>query len=346
MSKELNIAVSGLNATDNPGPGIPIIRSLKMSTRFTTRIIGFCYESLEPGIFMNELIDSCYQLPYPQYGAIQLFERIQQINREEKLDVIIPCLDAEMPIYIQIEKQLNELGIKLFIPSFSQFECRQKYKLPQLAEKLDIKVPETHIFENVEDFYSFTKHFPSLIKGKYYEAYVVNNENEALKKFDLMRAKWGFPVLMQDYKVGTEFNVIGCGDGKGNIISNVAMRKTFITDKGKAWAGITIDNKPLLKIAEKFCKQTNWRGGFELELIKGNDTTIYLIEINPRIPAWVFLATGAGQNIPEQTVQLALGQEPSIYKSYKIGKMFVRYSYDMLIDQEDFSNFMLTKERH
>jgi carbamoyl-phosphate synthase large subunit len=47
-NKKLNITigVTGLNNTDNPGPGIPVIRSLMESEVFNPRIIGLVYENL------------------------------------------------------------------------------------------------------------------------------------------------------------------------------------------------------------------------------------------------------------------------------------------------------------
>jgi carbamoyl-phosphate synthase large subunit len=45
---------------------------------------------------------------------------------------------------------------------------------------------------------------------------------------------------------------------------------------------------------------------------------------------------GAGQNLPEALVQLALGQEVQSFNTYDIGKMFIRYSYDMICDISDF----------
>ncbi len=95
------------------------------------------------------------------------------------------------------------------------------------------------------------------------------------------------------------------------------MRKTYITDKGKAWGGITIEEPRLLEITRKIIRQTKWRGGMELEMIKSSDGTLYIIEINPRIPAWVYLATGAGQNQPEALLQLALGMEPAPFTDYE-----------------------------
>jgi len=74
------------------------------------------------------------------------------------------------------------------------------------------------------------------------------------------------------------------------------------------------------------------------------DSEYYLVEINPRIPAWVYLAVGAGQNIPEALIKLALGINVQPMKSYKIGKMFVRYSYDMIVDLERFAAISMNKE--
>ncbi len=83
----------------------------------------------------------------------------------------------------------------------------------------------------------------------------------------------------------------------------------------------------------------------ELEIIKNVNNEYYLIEINPRIPAWVYLAVGAGQNIPEALVRLAIGENVQPYKSYDIGKMFIRYSYDMIGDiSQILKNLSMTGE--
>ena len=43
---EYTIGVTALNAIDNPGPGIPVIRALREAKSFNVRIIGLSYESL------------------------------------------------------------------------------------------------------------------------------------------------------------------------------------------------------------------------------------------------------------------------------------------------------------
>jgi carbamoyl-phosphate synthase large subunit len=133
-----------------------------------------------------------------------------------------------------------------------------------------------------------------------------------------------------------EYNSTGLGDGKGNTIAAVPMRKQYITDKGKAWGGISIGDQEIIKMTEHFVKSTKWRGGFELELMKDNSGNYYLLEINPRMPAWIYLSVGVGQNIPEALVNLALGKKVKSFKTFDVGKMFIRYSYDLIVDVEEF----------
>ncbi|MFI5151622.1 MAG: ATP-grasp domain-containing protein, partial [Bacteroidia bacterium] len=135
---------------------------------------------------------------------------------------------------------------------------------------------------------------------------------------------------------GQEVNVTALGDGKGNTIGAVPMRKQYITDKGKAWSGISIDDKELMSICRKMIKSTKWRGGMELEIIKTAEGDYYLLEINPRFPAWVYLAVGCGQNHPEALVRMALGEKVLAFKKYDIGKLFVRYSFDLIVGLDEF----------
>jgi len=344
--RKVTVGVTGLNNIDSPGPGIPVIRGLRESKDFDLRVIGLAYEHLEPGIYMSDLVDKTYMIPYPAEGKDALFRRLVEINQKEKLDVIIPNFDAELFSFIKLEKKLEELGIKTYLPSLEQFEERHKSNLPAYGEKYGVNVPSgTEVF-SISDLDNTLKsmNYPVMIKGKYYDAYKAYSFEQAVSYFTNMSGKWGLPVIVQEFIRGTEVNVIALGDGKGNLIAAVPMRKQYITDKGKAWGGITIDDKSMLDLAEKIISRTKWKGGMELELIRTSDNKLYLLEINPRIPAWVYLAVGAGQNIPEALLKLTLGMDVKPFTKYDFGKMFVRYSYDMIVDLELFSRLTTTGE--
>ena len=347
MAKQkITLAVTGLNNTDNPGPGVPVIRGAKESEDFDVRIIGLVYENLEPGIYMEGLCDRIFQIPYPSAGSDDLIDRIEWIHRQEKIDVLIPNFDAELFSFMKNEQRLFDKGIHTFLPTVKQFQEREKDKLPEYGEKYGVKVPRSINMGSFSQIAEIDEkmEYPVMIKGQFYDAYVASNEDQVKQAFHKLSAKWGLPVIAQEFVKGIEVNVIALGDGKGNTIAAVPMRKQYITDKGKAWGGITLADDKMMELTRMLIQKTKWKGGMELELIKTNNGEYYLIEINPRIPAWVYLAVGAGQNIPDALIKLALGWDVKPMISYKIGKMFVRYSYDMIVDLEKFAAISMNRE--
>ncbi len=66
MTKQkITIAVTGLNNTDNPGPGVPVIRGAKDSKEFDIRVFGLVYENLEPGIYSGGFMRSNFPNSLP-----------------------------------------------------------------------------------------------------------------------------------------------------------------------------------------------------------------------------------------------------------------------------------------
>ncbi len=336
--RKLNIGITGLNAIDSPGPGIPVIRALRDSQAFDVRIIGLSYETLEPGIYMHDLVDKTYQIPLPSTGASILMARIKYIHKKEKLDLIIPNFDAELPTFIKKKKDFEKMGIKTFIPTSDQFDARHKVNLSDFGKKHKIKVPFSKIIFSLNEIADLRIDFsyPLVVKGKFYDATIAYSTDQVISAFNKITTKWGLPVIIQEYVFGSEVNVTALGDGKGETVGAVAMRKQFITDKGKAWAGISIDDKKLMSMTRKLIKSTKWCGGMELEVIRTSEDEYYLLEINPRFPAWVYLAVGCGQNHPEALVKLAMGEKVKPFAKYDIGKMFIRYSYDMIVELSEF----------
>lgn len=336
------IGVTGLNANDNPGSGIAVIRSLRDAFgKDALRIIGLAYESLEPGIYLPGMVDKTYRLPFPTEGSTALMDRLKYIHDSEKLDMIIPVFDSELFNFIKIAPWLASIGIKTFLPTQEQLAMREKVNLVDFGEKSGLKVPQDYKIFSAIDLKKASEKigFPMVVKGKYYEASVDYTTELAERSFYRFSAKWGLPVIAQQFIKGIEINIAGLGDGNGNAISVVPMRKLYITDKGKAWAGIIIEDDKLIALAKDFIRTTRWRGGFELEVMSDSKGDLYIMEINPRFPAWIYLATGAGQNQPEALVKMAMGETVGAFEEYTVGKMFIRYSMDHLVDITDFQQF-------
>lgn len=340
MSKrKITVAVSGLNNIDSPGPGIPVIRALRESEEFEVRIIGLSYDTLEPGLYMHDLVHKSYSIPLPSAGTESLLQRLGYIHQQEKLDVIIPNFDAELQNFIKLGPFLkSEMGIATFMPDLETFESRHKSNLFEFGEKNEVLVPRAKMIFSTAEIAAVGAEYgyPLVVKGKFYDASIAATQEQAVSYFHKISAKWGLPIILQEFVSGTEVNVTAIGDGKGNCIGAVPMRKLYITDKGKAWAGVSLLDDELIKIAGRVIANSRWRGGCELEFIKSKDNNYYLLEMNPRFPAWVYLAKGCGQNHAEALVKLALGEDVVPFHSYTPGKLFVRYSFDQIVDLSEF----------
>jgi len=339
--KPIVIAVTGLNAIDSPGPGVAVIRAIRDGFSQPVRIIGLAYESLEPGIYMDGICDKTYQISYPAAGAEVLYNVIKFIHDIEDIDVIIPNFDAELYNFISIAPRLKAMGINSFLPSFEMFDARDKLNLYAFGQKNGLLVPKDKAIYNVNDLNAVGDElgYPLVVKGKYYEAVVAYTLEQAQKAFYKISAKWGFPIIVQQFINGTEVNIAALGDGEGNATSIIPMKKMYITDKGKAWAGITLEDDALIDLAKKFVAVTKWRGGFEVEIMKTIHDELYIMEINPRFPAWIYLSAGAGQNQPAALVKMAMGDKVAPFTTYDSGKLFIRYSWDMVVDVSQFQQF-------
>ena len=336
--KKLNIAVTGLNAHDNPGPGVGVIRSLRDDKDFNLRIIGLSYETMEPGAYLHNLVDITYQVPYPSAGSEPLIKRILDLNSLEKTDIIIPNFDAELRNYVKISPILEEHGIKTFLPSVKMLTELDKLHLFDFCKANEIRTPKTIQLNSIDDLEEEFE-FPVFVKGTYYEAYKAHNKDQIRTYFSKLSSKWGLPVIIQESVIGTEINIAGLGDGLGNTIGAVPLRKLYITDRGKGWSGVVLSDPELIETAKKFVNITNWRGGFELEYIRTSDDNLSLLEVNPRFPAWIYAATAAGQNLPSALVKMCFEIPINPYDGYEAGKMFIRYAWEHITDISEFQKF-------
>jgi len=334
------IAISGLNATDNPAPGIPVAKSLKDNYE----IIGLSYDPNEPGNYLD-IIQKTYLMPYPSLGIDELLKRLKEIKEKEDISIIIPCLDAELPLYIKYQDEIESIGVKVVLPSEDNFELRNKNKLDKLSKDLEITYPKTYEITSIDDLHKVTQsmNFPIMVKGNYYKANMAYNFESAIESFYKISNEWGFPILIQEVVSGEELNLVGVGDGNGNLTGAVTIKKLTTTDIGKIWTGITIEHKAMTEVAQKFIAKTKWKGPFELEcMVDGNN--VYMIEINPRFPAWVYFATGVGINLPQHLVDIANGKIVEPQLEYPSGKMYVRFTDEIITDFNKFSQLMTKKE--
>jgi len=348
--RPITVAVTGINArADNPGPGLAVARCLKESAHLDVRVIGLAYDAFDPGLYLPEWCEAAYLLPYPSAGEETFMARLAALHDEADFDAIIPCLDAELPTFARLAPWLEKLGVATLLPSTEQIRLRAKDQLAELAQSAGIACPETKSLFREDFFHACAAEgfaYPLVVKGLFYDAKVAHTPDEAVAAFRRIAGEWGVPVLAQKFAPGEEINLTGLGDGEGNLIGAVMMKKRALTDKGKAWAGISIHDTALLAAARRLVAATRWRGPLEVEAMRGPDGSLSLIEINPRFPAWIYLSAGVGCNLPEALVRMLLKENIMALPTATAGTLFIRYALETIVPLPVFEAVMTGEIQH
>lgn len=332
----LVVGVTGVNASDNPGPGLGVAKSLKRAAELDVKVVALAYDALEPGVFLDGWFEDAFLIPPLSAGPAALLERLTYIQRRVGLDVLIPNLDSEVPGCILIQDALARLGIRTFLPTRQQLELRDKRHLAELATRAGIAMPRQLLVSEVNELSTAVADLglPLVLKGAWYGAEICHDLAQARAAWAQTVARWGHPVIAQALVRGEEMNLTGIGDGRGGAEGMVAVRKLSTTGLGKIWIGVTVDHGGLLAAARDLLRLSLWRGPFELECIVDGDQ-VQLIEINPRFPAWIYCATGVGSNLPAALVRRALGEAPaapSLGSGVSPGRLYVRYTDERICD--------------
>ncbi|WP_294538724.1 ATP-grasp domain-containing protein [uncultured Rhodoblastus sp.] len=335
-SQEWTIGLTGMNArADNPGPGFAVARCIRHDRNFAGRLIGLGYDALDPGLHAEAVIDRGFLLPYPSEGPAALRERLDEIFAQTRFDAIIPSLDAELPNFIANEAWLRERGVRALLPTAHQLRRRDKDRLPELAAAAGVLTPscrrigDPSALERPEEL---DLAYPYVLKGSFYDAAIVHSVAEARAAFHKLAALWGYPILAQPFIAGYEVNLCGLADAAGELVGHVSMRKRALTDKNKAWAGVSIVDPQLEDMARRLVAELGWRGPFEVEALRDAEGALHLIEINPRFPAWAYLTAGAEYNLPQALLHLLEGRACALPLQAVAGRCFIRFADEVVLN--------------
>jgi carbamoyl-phosphate synthase large subunit len=345
----LTVAVSGMNALpENPGPGLAVARCLREAYGPRVHIVGLGYDALDPGLYVGDYCDSAYMLSYPNGGADAMLARLADIHAAEHIDLLIPCLDAELPQMVGAAPRLAAMGIRTFLPDAQALARRTKDRLPELCKLAGVHCPEIATITNASFFRSCQAEgwsYPMVVKGPFYDARIVKNAEEGSAAFHAIAAEWGLPILAQRFIAGEEYNLTGVADGEGRLLGEVMMKKRALTAKGKAWAGVTIFDEALADCARRLVQALGWKGPLEVEMMRDSAGRYHLIEVNPRFPAWIYLSQGVGRNLPALLAELALGRPAPALAPPRPGTMFIRYAIETIVPLGDFETMMMDGAR-
>ncbi|NOQ56252.1 MAG: AMP-binding protein, partial [Nanohaloarchaea archaeon] len=201
--------------------------------------------------------------------------------------------------------------------------------------KFGLKIPETVIASTKDDLENLTEKldFPIVCKGALKDSYIAEDRMDLhiyFKKIDELLHGGQGNVIFQEFIKGDFYCTTGVADKDSRLLRCLAMKKLGVDFKGSTWCGFTVKNNILREMTEKFIEITGWIGPFELEFICDSQGNYWLFEINPRLPAYIYLAAATGQNIPDALVKLAEGRIIKKDFSYDTDMAFTRLTEEVV----------------
>ena len=337
--RPLRIAVSGMHRGENPQPGSSIVEAIRRH-RPDAFIVGLVYDVYESGIYAPAGPDVCHAMPYPTVGLATYLARLKEIRSTTPFDLMIPTLDAEIYLLAGATDQLAALGIQAVLPDPVTLARCGKAKLSRLAADCDVPVPLTAVTRDLNEALEQAEAmgYPVFVKGPYYDATRVATPAALATVGAAILADWGPPLLIQEPVYGSEFNVLGLGDGKGGVTGHCAVRKMLVSDKGKGNGSVTVCDPRLDDLTRRIIAESRWLGPFELEFIRDRRDDCYrLIEINPRFPAWVGFPAQLGANFPAAWIDWMLDGRCAAPPDLPPGRFFLRHQVEVTGDMGQLS---------
>src|ERR671927_38021 len=304
FKRKMKIYVSGLYCGSNPQPGVGIARSLRAGYPEAT-LVGVEYSNRSSGLHWADFDELWLQRPWDELSLEDYGARIREILDSGALWISGSDLES-----LWLSDVFPDGHKNLLTPPGGALRQIAKPAV-RAAEGLPLRIP-TFISTDCSDWeiHAFCRKYDWRVwlKGPYYDAARVSS----WPHFEAARAAlsnvWATDRLfLQAHVTGYEESVM-LSAYKGELAGCVRMRKREITPEGKTWAGdVTEAPEEFLAPLREIVRRINWTGGAELEMVRDAAGQLWLLEWNPRFPAWVYGATIAGRNLPAMMVEAVTG---------------------------------------
>ena len=338
------------------GVGQSILKGLKLAKRSANRpyrIIGADISGWAAGLYR---CDKSFLVP-PASDEQNYINKIVNIIRSERVDIIIPGCDPELPVLAKWKNEIEEKGgCKIVVGSLEAVRiCRDKFLTYKFLKEHGFACPKTVLPQDEETLKEFIREvgFPVLIKprggsgtrgvkvafnwkelkealkpGSIIQDYLVPDEwgksKETLTKRDVLEGD----LLRQTDEYSTEVLV----SKEGTIIGSITNWRTM--KKGYPIRAIIDDFAEVRKEAENVVRKLTEIGhigpcNLQARIVNGKPT---FFEINPRFSGSTAIRCVAGFNGPDIIVRnFILNESPlKLKRELKPGARIVSHDFEII----------------
>lgn len=299
------------------------------------------YPGVEKMVSRYEKVDKCES---PRY-----IEQLIKICKTNKVDVLVPTIDAEMKVLADNIRKFIEIGVKVAISNIKTIDIvTNKAKFADFLEEKMIKHPKFSVATSSHGMEEKAReigypNYPICMKmttkggsrgfriiddnHDYFDDYANKKPNS---KFITMKTAKDIikgrevEILLQEYLAGEEYSTdMVCDNGR---VIAIAGRRNIAVDNSIPLVSVTCKDEFAYELSKKIAKELELDGNIGIDFIRNDEGLAVPIEVNPRITATVGLFNKAGLNLPDIQVKRLLGEKYDVTEATDGVKMIKTYT--------------------
>lgn len=269
--------------------------------------------------------DKAFVLPPVKHS--DYFDTLLDICKQHEIRLLIPLIDAELPLLATQRERFLKVGILPVISSPEVVDiCCDKWLTYKFLQESSIPVPKTYLSlaEARKALEQGEIDFPLIIKPRWGSAsigivYAEDDEEielgyrfleKLIPRTNLADASQNDPqrsILIQELLFGQEYGLDIVNDLKGSYITTFVKRKLSMVG-GETAQAMTVEDEQLKKLGELIGQKLGHIGNLDCDVIV-NQNGYYLLEMNHRFGGGYPFSHIAGANIPAALIAWANGEK-------------------------------------
>jgi len=254
----------------------------------------------------------------------QYRKEILDIIRREKVDIVVPTVDLDLPIWAALREPLTKMDCTALISSPEAVRiCQDKRRMYRFLQEHGFDTPATMSAAQARKLKRYT--FPYFLKP--WDGYASRGSYIARTPDELKFFSRHVPnCIVQEYIEGVEHTVDVLVDFAGRVRCVVPRRRLQVRS-GEVSKGITVKHPEIMERSKELIETLGAGPGvITIQCFLTEKNEIKFIEINPRFGGGVPLAIQAGADFSRWLLQLWLGKKPRItFDGWRDQLLMLRY---------------------
>tara|TARA_Y100001970_G_C14206577_1_gene844400 strand:+ start:167 stop:1108 length:942 start_codon:yes stop_codon:yes gene_type:complete len=247
--------------------------------------------------------------PFVSKFPKKYLNKIFQICKNHKIDLVIPLMDYEIPLLSRNIKIFEKINTKVVVSNINTtLNCLNKKKNYIFCKNNKISVPQTFFYKKS------TLKYPLIRKNILGSAGL---DQKMIRKYKDLYNFDAKKHILQKNITGDEYGMDILNDFNGEYVHSF-IRKKIIMKNGETDKATVVKNSKFIKFAKLISKKFKHIGPMDVDFIMTPKGKVYFIDFNTRFGGGYPITHLSGFNYIKALILLKEGKKINFKKNFKV----------------------------